>query len=428
MSTPLRPNSNMEGPELYAPRRARMQSAAESEDSPPLAAEGHAPDLPQADAEKDEQHAAFEGTDADSEREAQARLDDAIKAVLEERLQISAERLPRAANLRPPRRETVDDLASPASVSPPWKTAQTAPLQPRLEPQFLAPPPVRQSRGLMSFAVPVALAVGFAAIVAFGITMMSSFMASLQWPIESTKALNDSATAAVPMRSIKPEIPPTLVVKNQTALVNKPLSLAISVKGEAENDSLVLAGLAQGTRLSAGAAAGDSGWRLPSTDLGQVYVYAPPGFVGVMNAAFDLVSPDQRLMDSRTAQLEWRPAPSRPADLRTPTDKTHSNAAVVAPLDPQLAAHLMEQGENSLKLGDIAAARLAFRRLAEAGNAGAARALAQTFDPRYLAEHNVIGIPGDQTKAQAWYLRAKQLGSAKPSGALEASAQPEAGR
>jgi TPR repeat protein len=85
------------------------------------------------------------------------------------------------------------------------------------------------------------------------------------------------------------------------------------------------------------------------------------------------------------------------------------SAATTKPLDPQQAAALMERGRELLRNGDIALAQLAFQRLAEAGEADAALALATTYDPRYLAEHKLVGIIGDEAKARAWYQRAKEL-------------------
>ena len=73
----------------------------------------------------------------------------------------------------------------------------------------------------------------------------------------------------------------------------------------------------------------------------------------------------------------------------------------------------MERGRDLLKSGDVASARLVFNRLANAGIADAALALAATYDPRYLAQHNPIGVAGDETKARDWYQRATELGSAE---------------
>jgi len=55
---------------------------------------------------------------------------------------------------------------------------------------------------------------------------------------------------------------------------------------------------------------------------------------------------------------------------------------------------------------------VAFRRLADAGNAEAAMALASTYNPDYLAAHHFVGMRGDRATARALYRRAKELGSA----------------
>jgi TPR repeat protein len=59
--------------------------------------------------------------------------------------------------------------------------------------------------------------------------------------------------------------------------------------------------------------------------------------------------------------------------------------------------------------GDIAAARLALRRAAEAGNAQAARDLGMSFDPVFLHRIKAAAAP-DLAQAASWYARAKELG------------------
>ena len=90
-------------------------------------------------------------------------------------------------------------------------------------------------------------------------------------------------------------------------------------------------------------------------------------------------------------------------------------------MDPAEIAVLMSWGSGFLKAGDIEAARIGFGRLADAGIAAGALALASTYDPRYLAEHNVVGVRGDEAKARALYQRAMELGSAE-AGRILASA------
>ena len=82
----------------------------------------------------------------------------------------------------------------------------------------------------------------------------------------------------------------------------------------------------------------------------------------------------------------------------------------VPPITPENAA-LMEKGWDLVNSGDVASARLLFQRMANSGIADAALALAATYDPRHLAQHKLIGVVGDETKAHDWYQRANELGS-----------------
>jgi TPR repeat protein len=148
---------------------------------------------------------------------------------------------------------------------------------------------------------------------------------------------------------------------------------------------------------------------LAPRDLNGVYVYAPKDFVGIMNTAIDLLSANQRLIESRAARLEWI-AKSNSTPPMKQIESEAVNTPAVPPMNPENAA-LMEKGQVLMRSGDIASARLLFQRLANAGIADAALALAATYDPQYLAQHNLIGVAGDETKARSWYQRASELGS-----------------
>ena len=128
-----------------------------------------------------------------------------------------------------------------------------------------------------------------------------------------------------------------------------------------------------------------------------------------MNTAVNLLSANQRLIESRPVRLEWI-AKSNSSPLTKQTEPEAVNAPAVQPMNPEDAV-LMERGRELLKSGDVASARLVFNRLANAGIADAALALAATYDPRYLAQHNLIGVAGDETRAHYWYQRARELGS-----------------
>jgi TPR repeat protein len=70
-------------------------------------------------------------------------------------------------------------------------------------------------------------------------------------------------------------------------------------------------------------------------------------------------------------------------------------------------------GAGLMASGDIAAARTMFERVAEAGEAAGAFALAETYDPVVFAALRLRGgITADFALAQRWYERAGDLGSA----------------
>jgi hypothetical protein len=478
MSTPIPPNSRVDGLELYAPRRARAQSVAgdqkqsfaddqaqpaagdqeqswaDGQDSPP----GSLTDAPENDQpqvpESDPWEAYAESADA-----VEARIDNAVEAefdVEREFREVHIAPLPRAPRLMSSQDETLAPLPRAARLMSSWETYDrprpSSDLQrhpsdlrrsgrridrgawpnSRLDPDVVPEPPIDTQRRILPLLMRFSLVVGAAAIAAYGFTLMSRFQpqeSSYQdtsrqdtsnrdtsHQVASHNAASDAVTAlAKPPVShepaIEPQLPTRLVVENQHAFVNEPLPLEASVAPSTGDESLVVAGLAAGTRLSAGAAMNESSWRLPSHDLHGLYLYAPKGFVGVMNTAIDVLSPNQRLLDSRSVQLEWVVRKEPPTQRNDTVDPANANVPAAQQIDPEQAAILMKHGRDALASGDIAAARLAFRRLADAGNAEAALGLAATYDPRYLAGQNVIGVTGDEAQARVWYQRAMELGS-----------------
>jgi hypothetical protein len=74
-------------------------------------------------------------------------------------------------------------------------------------------------------------------------------------------------------------------------------------------------------------------------------------------------------------------------------------------------ANLLPSGRTFLMIGDVTAARLAFRRAAESGDAQAALALGGTFDPRVLKSLGAVGVTADPAQARGWYQKAAELGS-----------------
>ena len=379
-----------------------------------------------------------------------ARISSTIDATGSFRDQRPAPKLPPAANLRLQRRDAAD---RPTTIleSPPgdhfagFEARSLSGGGSEIEPS----PPLEGVRRLiigrlLSRYAPMA---GFAAIAAFGITMFAPFQSDSRWPTSNKDSdVQVGRISNGPPRNVRPL--QRLVTEDERAFANEPILLGVAVAPPTDSGSLSLRGLAHGTRLSAGTALGGDNWEFPLRYLGGVYVYAPPDFVGVMNAMIDLLSPSKQLIDSHPMQLEWMVkanAPQSPGNpeidsatanavpkmkidsgsasrvAKPPIDAGTESAAAIRSMDQQEAAALMERGRDLLRNGDVALAQLAFRRLADAGNADAALALAATYDPRYLAGQKLIGIVGDEAKARAWYQRASELGSTEADRILQQS-------
>jgi hypothetical protein len=356
-------------------------------------------------------------------------------------------KLPPAANLRLPQQAT--NRSQPRPAGDPFAGIKRRPRS-SLDPEIMPPPP-EGSRRLVPILIGSTLTVGFAAVAAYGLTMFSFFQTDNRGPKTGDDASTVGQMSREPARAARQR----LVVEDQQAFTNEPILLAIVAVPMASSGSLSLRGLVHGTRLSAGVALSEDVWEISLRDLGSAYVYAPPNFIGVMNATIALLSPSNEVLNSRPIRLEWiaktdspqppnrreidpqiASAPTKQEISREPAKQEvnpgtasaaakqqinpePANADAAKTVDPREAAALIERGRDLLRNGDVASAQLAFRRLAEAGKAEAALALATTYDPRYLVQHNLVGIVGDEAKARAWYRRARELGSGEAAPLLQ---------
>ena len=178
--------------------------------------------------------------------------------------------------------------------------------------------------------------------------------------------------------------------------------LTVSAAHAGANGTVVIGGLAPGSALSAGRQEGPNTWRLAVEELAGTAITPPRGFVGTMALTIELHLADNTVADRKGLQLEWS-GRSVPAPAASPP-RQH---------DADEIALMMKSGADLMANGDISAARLMYQRAAEAGDATAALALAETYDPLVLRRVNPKGgITPDVALAQTWYQKAKNLGSA----------------
>jgi hypothetical protein len=101
---------------------------------------------------------------------------------------------------------------------------------------------------------------------------------------------------------------------------------------------------------------------------------------------------------------------------------TDKSARATTTLSASAVDSLFRRGEGLLAAGDIASARLFFERAANAGDPRAAARMAQTFDAGFLNSAGVRGVQGDESRAEFWYRRARQLAGGQSSSAVPSAA------
>jgi hypothetical protein len=183
--------------------------------------------------------------------------------------------------------------------------------------------------------------------------------------------------------------------------VDAPARLIVSATDAPADVDVVIIGLATGSVLSLGKPAGPNRWRLSAKDLNSVMILPPRGFVGVMDLILELRLGNDSMVDRKGLLLEW----------------SHNSALATSLFPPrQIEAAeielMVKSGLEFLGNGNIAGARMMFQPAAEAGDAVAAFALAETYDPSVLKKLGAKGgITSDVALANTWYEKARALGS-----------------
>jgi len=178
-----------------------------------------------------------------------------------------------------------------------------------------------------------------------------------------------------------------------------------------------------------GAAAGVIGYRwslAPKLARGgdrpvEVTVREPAPLASPQAAYRDGDRPDRQIARSVAPAL----APASPASTPPPPQPTVPVNAPASfepssppstssppPLDASQIAVMAKRGGEFMANGNIGAARMMLQPAAEAGDAAAAFALAETYDPFVLKKLGAMGMTADVALARRWYEAARTLGSA----------------
>jgi NitT/TauT family transport system substrate-binding protein len=132
-----------------------------------------------------------------------------------------------------------------------------------------------------------------------------------------------------------------------------------------------------------------------------------------MDLTLELRLADSTVTDRKSLKLEWT---DRGVVMPVQSEPRQYNASEIAAM--------MRSAALRMANGDVAGARMMYLLLANDGEAPAALALAETYDPSVLRKSNITGgVTSDVALAQIWYEKAKALGSTVAAARLEAVAR-----
>ncbi len=206
------------------------------------------------------------------------------------------------------------------------------------------------------------------------------------------------------------------------------------------NSFVRIRGLPAAAVLSDGHSIAPGAWAIPLAVLPNLRISLPVGIVGKSEVTIALVQIDGTVLaEARSSLIIAAAAMIAPEQQQPPRERSVASVGTPptplevspppAPQPPmpaaspqssqppapneeqQRAVAFLDRGRTQVERGNIAAARLFFRRAADAGLADGALALASTYDPNELARLRVAGVQADLALAREWYEKARQLGA-----------------
>lgn len=195
--------------------------------------------------------------------------------------------------------------------------------------------------------------------------------------------------------------------------------------------------LPRGTKLSDGEPLSDAVWVVPVSAASKLKITPAPDAAGNTDVLLQLRTYEGGMLaqakvrlvvassggpEVRTPVSAELPASTPPPPSGVTTRAKHAGvspetiagpgaAAASSAKDLERARTFMQKGDENLRSGNIAAARLFYRRAAEARMASAALALGGTYDAEELRRLEVVGIlEADPGEARKWYEKARDLG------------------
>ena len=279
-------------------------------------------------------------------------------------------------------------------------------------------------------------------LIALGVASPAS--ASAAAPIGAALVHADQDWARAPLVQVQADHKPRINI-GKVVLVEPasetPMPIQIGPIDAIPRNSFVrIRGLPAAAVLSDGHSIAPGAWAIPLAVLPNLRISLPVGIAGksevtialvqidgtvlaearssLIIAAAAMIAPEQQQppRERSVASVGTPPAPleaSPPPIPRAPAPAATSNEPTQPTEAQERAAAFLDRGRTLLEGGNISAARLFFRRAADAGLAQGALSLAGTYDPDELARMRVAGVQPDLALAREWYEKARKLGASE---------------
>ena len=137
-----------------------------------------------------------------------------------------------------------------------------------------------------------------------------SWLSWLSSPISAASPMGTELASAFLIGQLSPEVS------------GNPAPLGLALQGKLHGAVVTLTGLLPGMELSNGERIDTDAWRLAATDLGEVWVGPPDGFVGSIDIIAELRSPQDKVVDRQTVRLQWLPSTSQGFEQLQPDAQT----------------------------------------------------------------------------------------------------------
>ena len=166
---------------------------------------------------------------------------------------------------------------------------------------------------------------------------------------------------------------------------------------------VVVRGVPEWATMSKGSAIDSEIWLLPAHAAADLEIDYSAAAQGMAELRVELATHDGRLLARAPTLL----VANRSASQAIPP----ITAQPTARLDGEAVVRLLARGDLLLDTGDFGAARELYKAAAEAGSAGAALKLGQTYDPAEVDRLGMTRKVADEALARRWYELAQSLGS-----------------